>query len=154
MAQYRVAEAPVKMMTLALGSCLGIVLYDAGMGVGALAHVMHPRRNRVKSNSNRAKFVDTAVELIFSRMLKRGADPGRITAKLFGGSTMFGHVVGTRGVMQIGELNIKEARSELAARNIPVLCERVGGRRGRTILFDLSDGSVRVRYANNEEEIC
>ncbi|MBN1165314.1 MAG: chemotaxis protein CheD [Candidatus Krumholzibacteriota bacterium] len=154
MAQYRVGEAPMKMMTLALGSCIGIVLYDQAVRIGALAHVMHPRRDRVKSNANKAKFVDTAIDLMLSRMIKRGADIRRIVAKIFGGSTMFGSAAGGKGVIQIGEENTRVARLELAAKNIPLVAESVGGSKGRTILFDLFDGSVLVRYAYGDEEIC
>ncbi len=153
MAQFRVGTAPMRMVTMALGSCVGIVLYDAGRRSGALAHVMHPSRKMVKNNSNRAKFVDTAVELMIGRMVKNGARIDRIVAKIFGGARMFGHVTGIQGMIQIGEANIDAARRELQALGIPVVAERVGGTSGRTVLFDLSDGSVTVRDSHNNEEI-
>ena len=153
MAQFRVAAAPMKMMTMALGSCLGLVLYDESMSIGGLAHAMHPRRRNVKSNANRAKFVDSAIALMVDRMVKRGARKEGMTAKIFGGATMFNNMTGTRGVLQIGEKNIAEARRELQHHGIPIVAECVGGRKGRTILFNISDGSVRVRDAYNYEEI-
>ena len=60
-AQFHLGYAPVRMMTMALGSCIGIVLHDPSAGVGALAHAMLPRWERVKNNANRAKFVDTVM---------------------------------------------------------------------------------------------
>ena len=72
-AQMRVREAPTRMETMALGSCLGIVLFDEENRIGALAHVMHPRRELVKNNANRAKFVDSAIKLMLDRMVRRGA---------------------------------------------------------------------------------
>lgn len=153
MAQYRVGEAPLRMMTMALGSCIGIVLFDTEAGLGALAHAMHPERNRVKNNANKAKFVDTAILLMLDKMLKRGASRRRITAKIFGGAKMFGHVVGSRGVLQIGEANVRAARLKLERLGIPIVAESVGGNKGRNILFDTSDGSVRVCSAYNDEEI-
>ncbi|MCD6379072.1 chemotaxis protein CheD [bacterium] len=153
MAEYRTGKAPMKMMTMALGSCVGIVLYDKETKIGALAHVMHPSWRNVRNNSNRGKFVDTAIELMISTLSDSGADAERLTAKIFGGARMFDHIVGNRGIVQIGSANITAARNELARLDIPIIVERVGGNKGRTIIFDLSNGSVNVRDADGKEEI-
>lgn len=152
MAQFRVGTAPIKMMTMALGSCLGLVLYEAEAHIGAMAHAMHPRRANVKSNANRAKFVDSAIWLMVNRMIKHGANRDRITAKIFGGAKMFDYFTGSRGVLQIGEKNLIAAREELKHFGIPIIAECVGGSRGRTIVFDVTDGSVLVRDAYGNEE--
>jgi chemotaxis protein CheD len=153
MAQFRVGEAPMKMMTMALGSCLGVVLYDAAVSVGGLGHAMHPRRCAVKVNTNRAKFVDSLITLMVDRMVRCGAHRERVAAKIFGGAKMFDHVTGSRNVLQIGEKNVIAAREELRYLGIPIIAECVGGSMGRTIMFDVSDGSVCVRDAYNYEEI-
>ena len=152
-AQFHVGHAPVRMMTMALGSCLGIVLHDASAGVGALAHAMHPRREQVKNNANRAKFVDTVIPAMIERMLTWGARRDRIAAKLFGGARMFDAFKGCQGVLQIGDENIVVAREVLAELGIPIAAECVGGTSGRTIVFNVADGTVLVRYVNNTEEI-
>jgi chemotaxis protein CheD len=152
-AQFLVGRSPMQMMTMALGSCLGIVLYDPSTGIGALAHAMHPRRERVKNNANRAKFVDTVIPAMIEQMLQGGARRGRIVAKIFGGARMFDAFKGCRGVLQIGDENIVAGREILAGLAIPVAAECVGGVSGRTITFDVSDGSVLVRYVNGIEEI-
>jgi chemotaxis protein CheD len=153
LARYRVGEAPLKMMTMALGSCLGIVLFDPIRGIGALAHVMHPRRARLKNKGSKAKFVDSAIAVMIDRMVARGARASRIVAKLFGGARMFEPKAGVPGVIQIGDENIAAAREELRKRRIPVVAEAVGGTKGRTIIFDVCDGSVVVRDALGNEEI-
>lgn len=153
MAQYRICGAPARIMTMALGSCLGIVLYDRVAKVGGLAHVMHPTWKRVKNNTNKGKFVDTAIELMVEKLVERGARPGRIIAKIFGGARMFDIPDSKTGVIQIGEANITAARKELTDRKIPIKSESVGGRRGKTIIFDVSDGSVLVRDAQGSEEV-
>jgi chemotaxis protein CheD len=153
MAEYRTGKAPMKMLTMALGSCIGIVLYDKEKKMGALAHVMHPSWKDVSNNSNRGKFVDTAIELMISTLSDSGADVEGLIAKIFGGARMFDHIVGSRGIVQIGSANIIAARNELARLGIPIIVERVGGNKGRTIMFDLSDGSVNVRDADGNEEI-
>ncbi len=153
-AQFRVGRTPLRMMTMALGSCLGIVLFDASTKVGALAHVMHPRRARVKNNANRIKFVDTAITLVVDRMVECGARRESIVAKIFGGARMFENVVGSKGVLQIGDENVATAREQFGALGIPIVAERVGGTRGRTIFFDMNDGSVRVTDIDGSEEMC
>ncbi len=153
MAQYRTGKAPQRMMTLALGSCVGITLYDPNVKVGGMAHAMHPRRELVKNNHNRAKFVDCVVDLMIKKMQRSGASSRRIVAKLFGGARMFGHIPSSRGIKQIGEKNVGVAREELERLNIPLVGEDVGGERGRTITFDLSSGEVCLRDAFGNREI-
>jgi len=152
MAQFKVAMAPARIMTFALGSCVGIVLYDPVSKIGGLAHIMHPSSERVQNNVNRAKFVDTAVELMLSRMAKKGANRSRIEAKVFGGARMFQAISASPGVMQIGEENVKATRAELEGRNIPIVAESTGGTKGRTIVFDITSGRVTVKDAQNKEE--
>ncbi len=153
-AQFNGGRTPLRMMTMALGSCIGIVLFDASAKVGALAHVMHPRRSRVKNNANRIKFVDTAIPLIVDRMVECGARREAIVAKIFGGARMFESALGVKGVLQIGDENVATAREQFGALGIPIVAERVGGARGRTILFDLSTGRVRVTDVDGTEETC
>jgi chemotaxis protein CheD len=139
-------------MTMALGSCLGIVLFDYATKIGALAHVMHPKRELVRNNMNRAKFVDSAIALMVGRMVKRGASRERIVAKIFGGARMFKSVKGNPGVLQIGEKNVIAAREQLDILGIPIVAEDVGGTQGRTISFNVSDGSVLLRDAYDNEK--
>ena len=57
-----------------------------------------------------------------------------------------------KGLIQIGQENIRVAREVLGALSIPIVSESVGGSRGRTIILDLESGVVKVRYADNSEE--
>ncbi len=152
MAQFKVSMAPARMMTFALGSCVGIVLYDPVSKTGGLAHVMLPSSERVQNNLNRAKFVDTAIELMLSRMAKKGALRSRIEAKIFGGARMFQSIIASPGVMQIGEENVKATKKELAERNIPIVAESTGGEKGRTVFFDVASGRVTVKDALGKQE--
>jgi chemotaxis protein CheD len=86
-------------------------------------------------------------------MLQWGARREKIVAKIFGGARMFDGFAGCRGILQIGDENIVAAREVLKELEIPLVAECVGGRTGRTIVLDLSDGSVLVRHVNDTEEI-
>ncbi len=41
-ADYKIGTSPQKLITLGLGSCVGIALYDKVKKVGGLSHIMLP----------------------------------------------------------------------------------------------------------------
>ena len=43
--EYRVARPPAVLVSLGLGSCVGVALYDPERKVGGLAHIMLPSSN-------------------------------------------------------------------------------------------------------------
>ena len=132
------------LVTLGLGSCVAIMLYDAQANAGAMAHVLLPSTSLARDITNRAKFPETAVPLLIERLKGLGADRRRLVAKLAGGASMFGQLV-TPGTIQMGERNLLASRSALRAAAIPILRESVGGERGRSVRFHVKDGRVEIR---------
>src|SRR6185437_7925040 len=90
-ADYAVASSGT-ISTIGLGSCVAIVLYDALVRVGGLAHVLLPNEAMARDRSNPAKFPATAVPLLLEKMRALGAVPDRIHAKVVGGASMFGNL--------------------------------------------------------------
>ena len=140
------------LVTLGLGSCVAIMLYDPQAQAGAMAHVLLPSISLARDITNRAKFPETAVPLLIERLKVLGADPRRLVAKLAGGASMFGQLV-TPGTIQMGERNILAARNALRAAAIPIIREAVGGERGRTVRFHLKDGRVEIRSVGAEPDV-
>jgi chemotaxis protein CheD len=140
---YAKSHAPGSIVTFALGSCVGICLYDKGLKVGGLSHIMLPDSSlAVKSDRNRMKFADTAIVDLTSGLKCMGA--GRLTAKIAGGAQMFATpAVGAMG--HIGERNVKAVKTALAKLNIPLLAEDTGKDYGRTVYFDLNTGVRKVQ---------
>ena len=132
------------LVTLGLGSCVAIMLYDPEQRAAAMAHVLLPSTSLARDSSNRAKFPETAVPLMIERLKALGADPRRLTARLAGGASMFGQLV-TPGTIQMGERNILAARSALRKAAVPIVREAVGGERGRSVRFHVKDGRVEIR---------
>jgi len=132
------------LVTLGLGSCVAIMLYDAQQKAGAMAHVLLPSTSLARDITNKAKFPDTAVPLLVERLKALGADPRRLVAKLAGGASMFSQLV-TPGTIQMGERNVLAARSALRTAEIPIIREAVGGERGRSVRFHVKDGRVEIR---------
>jgi len=138
------------LVTLGLGSCVAIMLYDAESRAGAMAHVLLPSISLARDTSNRAKFPETAVPLLIERLKALGADPRRLSAKLAGGASMFSQLA-TPGTIQMGERNVLAARSALRGAGIPIVREAVGGERGRSVRFHLKDGRVEIRSVGTNE---
>lgn len=74
-------------ITYALGSCIGIALYDPMIKLGALVHIMLPER--VNSDANIFKYADTGVRETLRKLYAYGAVKHRMTAKIAGGAKMF-----------------------------------------------------------------
>lgn len=142
-ADQAVAAEGETLVTLGLGSCVAIVLYDEKARVGGLAHVLLPEPSFSKEMTNPAKFASTAVPLLIERMLARGARRTRLVARLAGGASMFGNLLSSVH-LNMGERNIAAARAALRAAGVPIRGEEVGGERGRSVRFHLSDGRVVV----------
>ncbi len=152
MAEFKVASNPAVLASIGLGSCIGIVLYDAFEKNGGLAHIMLPKSSDAKDKSNPAKFADTSIDLILGEMEKRGSLKRNIKAKIFGGANMSPNVQSTT-LLNVGERNAQAVKEELEKRKIKLVAEDLGGNSGRTIYFDIQDGSVRVKTIRGEERV-
>lgn len=143
--QMLIARAPDCLVTIGLGSCVAIALYDEGARLGGLAHIVLPRRAEAHDCLPPTKFADTAIALMVDEMEQQGADSRRLTAKIFGGGNMFPNLIAVGSPMDIGRRNIQAVREELSRLCMPVIGEAVGGQTGRTVVFDTSDGSILLK---------
>ena len=143
-ADWAAGQGEHVLVTLGLGSCVAIMLHDAGARAGAMAHVLLPSRSLARDTSNPAKFPETAVPFLIEQLRQLDADPRRLVAKLVGGASMFAQLM-TPGSVQMGERNVAAARNALRAAAIPVVGEAVGGGAGRSVRFHVSDGRVEIR---------
>lgn len=141
MAEMKIAQAPARLISRALGSCLGITLYDPFKKMGAMVHVMLPDIDKAKIKSNPCRFVNSAVKKMVEELVKNGCVKSTLGAKLFGGAQMFSFIA-SDSILNIGEKNIEMARSILQELGIKILAEEVGGTFGRTIKLDLENGKV------------
>ena len=76
------------LITYALGSCIGICLYDQKIKLAALIHIMLPL-NMEPGRKNTMKYADTGIRETLKMMESKGASRSRITAKIAGGAKMF-----------------------------------------------------------------
>ena len=144
-AEWQVLGAPGRLVTLGLGSCVGIALYDSRNRLGGLAHIMLPDSSQFQDRSNRAKFADLAIPDLVAALGRQGARPGRLVAKIAGGAQMFNSGDRHLSLLNIGQRNAAMVRKTLADLAIPLVAEDTGGNYGRTMIFDLEKGDVLIR---------
>ncbi|HWQ71487.1 MAG TPA: chemotaxis protein CheD [Desulfitobacteriaceae bacterium] len=150
MADYKTAKNPDLLMTAGLGSCIGICLFDIGLKVGGMAHIMLPSADG--RTGNLAKYADTCLDLLFREIMNLGGKKERLRAKIAGGAQMFSFP-GKQTVFNIGERNAQAVEKELKRLGIPILAADIGGGFGRTIYFAVGTGDLRVRTINYGEKV-
>lgn len=149
-AHHAVERDGACLTTVGLGSCVAIAIHDPRMKVGGLAHVLLPHHSIGRSGDNRARFASTAVSLLLEDMRVLGAR-GPFVAKIAGGARLFAGVFGAGGGM--GLRNVEASRAALAAANVAVVGEDVGGDAGRSVSFDVGSGEVRVSSVRGPDRV-
>ncbi len=148
MADLKAVKEPNNLMTVGLGSCVGICLYDNKAKVIGMSHAMLPDSTKIINNTNKAKFVDTSIGALVDEMTKLGASKARMVAKITGGAQMFAYT-STTDTMRIGDRNVEATKLILAELGIPVVAQDVGLNYGRTITFSSETGLVTVKTISN-----
>lgn len=145
MADLNVAEGSSVLKTTGLGSCVGLTLYDARTRIAGMAHVMLPSSEIAReAQINLAKYADTAIPEMLSRMAALGAKIERLEAKMAGGAQMFAFA-GQSDTLRIGPRNVESCISVLGRLRIPIVSQDTGGNYGRTIEFDTGNGKLMIR---------
>ncbi|MDW7651007.1 MAG: chemotaxis protein CheD [Bacillota bacterium] len=129
------------LITVGLGSCIGIALYDPVARTAGLAHILLSDSTMFRTHANPAKFADTAIPVLIGEMVAQGAKTSRLRAKIAGGSKLFSF---EKSLLSVGEKNIQSVRDTLAGLRVPIIGEDVGGSVGRTMRLFVADGKVTV----------
>jgi len=132
-------------ITYALGSCVGVALFDKTRQIAGLAHVLMPSSKDVRDgNINVMKYMDTAVPELVRRMESAGSSARALVAKLAGGAQMFS-MSGASTQFNIGERNVAMAKESLQKLRIPVMAHDVGANYGRTVEIFSDTGVYRIK---------
>jgi chemotaxis protein CheD len=138
-----------ELVSIGLGSCVGVALVDAVGGVAGLAHVMLPEANAAYSAP--AKFADRAVPALIAATERLGARRERLAAVLVGGAQMFNRATGPARPLDLGARNETAVRAALAREQIPVCAAATGGSHGRTVRVLPAGPLVAVKEAGGAE---
>lgn len=129
-------------VTHALGSCLGLMVFDPVTRQGGLLHAMLPlcKINPEKAASNPYMFVESGVTRLLQDLYDLGAQKKKIIVKAAG----CGSPIGKNEMFKIGERNFTILKKILWKNNILLAANDVGGTKSRTVYFDLSNGDVTI----------
>jgi chemotaxis protein CheD len=150
MADMQVSKEPEAMLiSFALGSCIGVALYDPLVRVGGLLHFMLPdsQIDLQKSQKNPWMFADTGIPLFFREAYKLGAEKKRIRVKVAGGS----QVLDDSSYFNIGKRNYLAVRKIFWTNNVLIHAEDIGGSVNRTIRLEIGSGRIWVRTSGDGE---
>jgi chemotaxis protein CheD len=140
--EYYVGSLP--MMTIGLGSCIGLTIYDRDLHIGAMVHIMLPDSSG--RTDRPGKYADSAVPLLLDKLQERGSKQSSFVIKMAGGACMFEYFGNN---LNIGERNAEKVRAILAENHLRISGEEVGGKSGRTVSFFPEEGGrVTVRSAD------
>jgi len=131
-----------EIVTFALGSCIGLALYDPRSGVGGILHYMLPlaEADPVKAQKNPYMFGDTGIPAFFQELYNLGAVKDRMRVALVGGA-------GTRqnsDLFQIGLRNIQIAYALFYKNKVDIHAEHVGGNIPRSLFLSMKSGQVWI----------
>jgi len=140
--EFRVGSFP--MMTIGLGSCIGLTLYDDTLKIGAMVHIMLP--DSAGRTDRPGKYADTAIPKLLKELNSLGSKNRSLVAKMAGGACMFEYFGAN---LNIGERNAERVRALLKENHIQLTSEDVGGKVGRSVTFlPANHGKVSIRRAN------
>lgn len=133
-------------VTHALGSCIGVTVYDPEIQVGGMLHYMLPESDldRAKAKKTPFMFADTGIPILFRSCYKLGAVKSRMIVKVAGGSS----IMDDSGFFNIGKRNYASLRKILWRNNVLIHSEDTGGKGNRTIRLHISNGLVEVKESN------
>lgn len=141
-------EHQARLITYALGSCIGLSVYDPVARIGGLLHYMLPQPSEPvdPKTLKPAMFATTGIPLLFRRLVEAGAQQARFVVTAAGGA----EILEGAATMAIGKRNRTTLRKVLWKTGVALAAEDTGGSVARTMSLDLARGEVRIRSRDAE----
>ncbi len=137
--EMKVAESG--MMTLVLGSCVSVIIYDQVLKFGGANHYLLPARSEAGQNNDLTSlhFGDEAIILLLKEFKSRGSQPQDLIIKVVGGAG------------DIGEANFTIAKKTLEKIKLHIVSQSIGGKLGRKVQFYPATGEIKVKFLEAQE---
>ncbi len=137
--------------TLALGSCIGVAVYDPIVKVGGILHYMLPdsRVNPQKAIKNPYMFADTGIPRLFKKVYEYGAKKYNLIVKVAGGAS----ILDDNKVFDVGKRNYLVLRKIFWKNNVLIDAEAVGGTLSRTMYLFINDGTLIINSPGKEKRV-
>ncbi len=133
------------LVTYSLGSCIGVVIYDAVAKVGGLLHYLLPesKLSPEKAIKNPYMFADTGIPALFKAAYELGARKQRMKVIVAGGS----QVMDQAGFFIIGKRNDIAVRKMFHKNNVLIDYRDVGGNVNRTVKLEVKNGDAWIKVS-------
>ena len=147
MSDARASRDPAAVLaTFALGSCIGVALYDPAARVAGLLHFQLPAAppdDPARAALRPLMYADTGMAHLLGEMARLGADRRRLRVHLAGGA----QILDDASFFDIGRRNHAAVRKVLWREGLLIAGESVGGRDPRTLYLAVADGTLTLRSA-------
>lgn len=147
MGQIEVARRDDVLITVGLGSCVGVAIYDRERMVGGMAHVFLAASKDGKGTTQPGKFADTAIPALIEAVIRAGGRRSAFQAKIAGGANLFPKLQAVS--LNVGKQNVAAVKEHLLLNNIPLRGEDVEGNSGRKMILYVREGIVVVQSIGN-----
>jgi chemotaxis protein CheD len=127
--------------TLALGSCVAVIMLDPKQRAVGMLHVALPDSSISKRRMEERPglFADTGIPILLNEMKKLGYNGnGNLVVKLAGGA----NIMDPNGTFNIGKRNVLAVRKNLWNHRLGAIAEDVGDTISRTVSVSTDNGRV------------
>lgn len=129
--------------TMALGSCVGVMVYDPKGGGAGMLHVALPDSsiNQKRAQERPGSFADTGIPALLRAMRKVGYDgKSRLVVKLAGGAS----IMDPNNTFNIGKRNILAVKKILWGYRLGAISDDLGGSISRSVSLEVPTGKVTI----------
>lgn len=139
--EAKIVTAQDQLVSYALGSCVGVCLYDQQKKIAGMVHILLPTQLMKNQNYNEYKFADSGILKLLEEMQEQGARRYHLSAKIAGGAEMFFVDSNKEG---IGKRNVSAVLQTLHQLAIPVIAQDTGKDFGRSIWLT-TEGQLTIK---------
>ncbi len=129
--------------TMALGSCVAVIVLDTQNRAVGMLHVALPESsiNKKRAAERPGMFADTGIPNLLDEMKKLGyVGQKKLIVKLAGGAS----IMDPNNTFNIGKRNILAVKKILWRFQLGAIAEDVGGSISRTVSVDINSGKVII----------
>lgn len=145
--QYVVSDDPDLVLATVLGSCVAACVRDPVARIGGMNHFLLPGDGDRARSRDAERYGVHLMELLVNGLMSRGAQRGRLEAKLFGGArTIFKS-------SDVGAMNAHFAEHFLKNEGIAIVGGSLGGTCGRRVEYWPVSGRARQISIGQAEKV-
>jgi chemotaxis protein CheD len=141
------------LITYALGSCLGITVYDIRLRRAGLLHCMMPDSSidRSKAAGNPFLYVDSGMKVMLDKFFTNGSRKNDLIIRVAGGSSSKENE--EEDFFQIGRRNFVSLRKYLWNEGLMLKAYDVGGYGSRTVTLEVENGKMLIKSKGSLKEL-